>query len=466
MTENETITTLKKAVQFSPDNVPLREHLGDSLMSLGRYEEAADEFTSALAMAKDSDKLKLRLAGAFYYSGKYTQSLVIVEDLIKRKPEMAEGHLLYARLLLNDGSLAKARDEYRQAVQSDPSLTDKSLEERLETTDKVMAMGAGEGMAFAARGGDDSPGKSSSAKRNDDLIDEDLDGPYNKAERPSITFNDIGGMHAVKEQIRMKIIYPLTNASMFAAYGKKIGGGILMYGPPGCGKTHLARATAGEIKAAFLSVGIADVLDMWIGSSEKNLHELFEQARRIKPCVLFFDEVDALAASRSDMRTSNTRQIINQFLVEMDGIEDNNDGVLILGATNAPWHLDSAFRRPGRFDRIIFVPPPDAPARAEIFRIVLKNKPVDKIDFDLLSKKSEKFSGADIQNAVDVAIEKKLEQAMKTGTPTPLNTKDLENAVKSVKPSTLEWLAAAKNYATYSNQAGIYDDVLAYLKMS
>ena len=204
----------------------------------------------------------------------------------------------------------------------------------------------------------------------------DLPGEFEgDIERPKTTFGDVGGMDSVKEEIRMKIILPLEHPEMFEAYGKKVGGGILMYGPPGCGKTYLARATAGEVKAAFLSIGISDVLDMWIGSSEKNLHELFEQARRNRPCVLFFDEVDALGASRADMRHSGGRHLINQFLAELDGVDAANEGVLILAATNAPWHLDNAFRRPGRFDRIVFVPPPDQPARAAILRLMLTGKP-------------------------------------------------------------------------------------------
>src|SRR5436305_62231 len=193
-------------------------------------------------------------------------------------------------------------------------------------------------------------------------------------ERPKVTFADIGGMEHVKEEVRIKIIHPLTHPELYKAYGKKTGGGILMYGPPGCGKTHLARATAGEIKAGFISVGINDVLEMWIGNSERNLHALFEQARRNKPCVLFFDEVDALGARRSDMQHSAGRHLINQFLAEMDGIQASNEGVLILAATNSPWHLDPAFRRPGRFDRVLFVPPPDAAARAAILRIQCREK--------------------------------------------------------------------------------------------
>lgn len=238
-----------------------------------------------------------------------------------------------------------------------------------------------------------------------------------------------------------------------------------MYGPPGCGKTHLARATAGEIKAGFIAVGINDVLDMWIGNSERNLHELFEQARRHRPCVLFFDEVDALGASRADMRQSAGRHLINQFLAEFDGVKASNEGILILGATNAPWHLDSAFRRPGRFDRILFVPPPDAAARAAVVRLQLRGKPAEDVDCDSLAKKAEGFSGADLKAVVDLAIENKLREAMKSGVPTPLRTKDLAQAIAGLKPTTREWFSTAKNYALYANQGGAYDEVLQYLKL-
>jgi SpoVK/Ycf46/Vps4 family AAA+-type ATPase len=284
-------------------------------------------------------------------------------------------------------------------------------------------------------------------------------------ERPRITFADVGGMDTLKEEIRMKIIHPLKHPEIYKAYGKTIGGGILMYGPPGCGKTYLARATAGEISAGFLAVGVSQVLDMWIGSSERNLHELFDQARASRPSVLFFDEVDALGASRSDMRQSAGRHLINQFLAELDGVQHSNEGVLMLAATNAPWHLDPAFRRPGRFDRIIFVPPPDAPARAEIVRVLVQGKPAENIDFDYVSKKTEGFSGADLKAVIDTAVEAKLSEAMKTGVPKPLTSKDLAAAARTIKPSVKEWFATARNYAVYSNQAGLYDDILKYLKL-
>jgi SpoVK/Ycf46/Vps4 family AAA+-type ATPase len=156
--------------------------------------------------------------------------------------------------------------------------------------------------------------------------------------------------------------------------------------------------------------------------------------------------------------------LINQFLSEMDGVEASNEGVLILAATNAPWHLDSAFRRPGRFDRILFVPPPDEKARGTILELMLDGKPQEKIDFKALSKKTEQFSGADLKAVVDIAIERKLQTAMKEGTPRPLTTDDLLKAAKEQKPTTKEWFATARNYALYSNQGGAYDEIVQYLK--
>jgi len=238
-----------------------------------------------------------------------------------------------------------------------------------------------------------------------------------------------------------------------------------MYGPPGCGKTYIARATAGEVKSNFISIGINDVLDMWIGNSERNLHDLFQQARNNRPCVLFFDEVDALGASRSDMRQSAGRHLVNQFLSEMDGAKSDNEGVLILGATNAPWHVDSAFRRPGRFDQVLFVPPPDETAREEILKIALEGKPAENVDLKKVAAKTKDFSGADLGAVIETAVESKLHEAIKSGKPSPITTKDLLTTLKKVKPTTSEWFATARNHALYSNQGGTYDEILSYLKI-
>ncbi|MDB6033040.1 MAG: ATP-binding protein [Verrucomicrobiales bacterium] len=442
----EALESLREALRLSPQNVPLRLHYAQSLLNFGFYPEAEKEFKHLLTLDAQHEQAKLGLASTFYQQGKNSHALVILEDLLKHSRNPARAHLLQARLFYRSGEIEQAVRSYHDAIEADPSIADSELSVRLGIRAQPEQSEVVEGRV-----------------RNS--WEEPPLAPDTTIERPKIKFQDVGGMEQLKEEIRMKIIHPLTHADLYKTYGKTIGGGILMYGPPGCGKTYLARATAGEIAAGFMAIGINDVLDMWIGQSERNLHDVFEQARDHKPCVLFFDEVDALGASRSDMRQSAGRQLINQFLSELDGVQSSNDGVLILAATNAPWHLDSAFRRPGRFDRILFVPPPDAPARAAILRLMCKGKPLEEIDYDHLGRKTENFSGADLKAVLDIAVEKKLRDAMKDGIPKPLTTKDLMAAAGQVKPSTKEWFATARNYALYSNQGGVYDDILKYLKM-
>jgi transitional endoplasmic reticulum ATPase len=445
-TSEETVRALRDAVRISPDNVPLRQHLADTLLHAGRPEEAEKEYRHALAQAADNPQLKLGLAHCFYQQNKDSQALVVVEDLLKVPDAPARAILLHARLLLRGGEAARAAEAYRRAVAADPSLADADLAERLAASQPASA----------------GPVVEERQRQGWEEVEELPQGPL---ERPKITFADVGGMETVKDEVRMKLIHPLAHPELYAAYGKTVGGGILLYGPPGCGKTHLARATAGEVRASFLAVGINEVLNLWIGESERNLHAMFDNARNNRPCVLFFDEVDALAMNRADLKHGGARQLINQFLAEMDGVNASNDGVLILAATNAPWHLDPAFRRPGRFDRLVFVPPPDAEARAAILRVLCRGKPLDAPDYELLARKTDGFSGADLKAVVDQAVEQKLRVALVDGIPRPLSTRDLVSAAAGIRPSTREWFATARNYALYSNQGGVYDDILKYLKL-
>lgn len=179
---------------------------------------------------------------------------------------------------------------------------------------------------------------------------------------------------------------------------------------------------------------------------------------------MFFDEIDALGAKRSDLRQSAGKNVINQFLAELDGIHSNNEGILIIGATNTPWHLDPAFRRPGRFDRIVFVPPPDTESKEAILKLKLKDKPQENINYSKIAQKSKDFSGADLNAVIDIAVENILEKAMQTGVPKPITTNDLLAALKQHKPSTIDWFTTAKNYAMFANKSGLYDDILKYLK--
>lgn len=439
------LEALRKAVQIAPGNIELVQHLGKTLLSLLRTSEAIDVYRQALDLHPGNPQLQLGLAESYWRDGKVSHALAILETLLKDRRPNAACHLLHARVMQAEGNVSAAKLSYRDAIDLEPELADSELESLLGIE--------------VQRNSEEEPQRAT-WNEVDEAEDDEIDAEF---EKPTIGFDQVGGMSEVKEDIRIKIIYPMQHPEVYAAYGKKAGGGILMYGPPGCGKTLLARATAGEVKANFLAIGINDVLDMWIGNSEKNLHALFEQARRNRPCVMFFDEVDALGASRADMRKTGGRHLINQFLSELDGVNANNEGVLFLAATNAPWHLDSAFKRPGRFDRMIFVPPPDEEARTEILSLHLKGKPVDKLDLKKIAAKTKDYSGADLGAIVDSAVEAKLREALKTGKPTPVNTQDLLNALKSRRPTTHDWFATARNHALYSNESGEYDSILQYL---
>ena len=291
--------------------------------------------------------------------------------------------------------------------------------------------------------------------------DQELDSIIAVADR-FLDFSNIGGMEELKERIRMSIIHPFKNKDLFKKFKKKSGGGLLFYGPPGCGKTLISRATAGECGAHFINISIHDILSKWIGEAEQRLHALFEEARRKSPTVIFIDEVDALGVKRSD--AGNSASLVNTLLTEMDGTESDNDELLIIGATNTPWRVDPAFRRPGRFDHVLFVPPPDHEARASILNILLEGIPAKPIDVKKIAKQTNKFSGADLRALIEKSTESVLHEIMRTGKEIPLTQKHIQAQVATTRPSTLEWIEQATNYASFANQSGLYDELSDYIR--
>ncbi|MGK5672082.1 ATP-binding protein [Micromonospora sp. URMC 106] len=283
-------------------------------------------------------------------------------------------------------------------------------------------------------------------------------------ETSGIRLADVGGMSAVKERLELAFLGPLRNPQLRKMYGKSLRGGLMLYGPPGCGKTFLARAVAGEMGAKFISLSIVDVLDMWMGNSERNLHELFQAARRNAPCVLFLDEVDALGHKRSQVGSSSMRTLGNQLLAELDGMEGSNEGVFVLAATNTPWDVDPALRRPGRLDRVVLVLPPDAEARRSILEYHLRERPIAGIDLRKIVAATEDYSGADLAHLCETAAEYAMADSVRTGEVRMIEQRDLERAAKEVRPSTKPWMATARNVAMFANEGGVYDDLVAYLK--
>jgi SpoVK/Ycf46/Vps4 family AAA+-type ATPase len=296
---------------------------------------------------------------------------------------------------------------------------------------------------------------------------EPVNGPEDRifdVETSTVRLDDVGGMAEVKRRLELAFLAPLRNPELGRMYGKNLRGGMLLYGPPGCGKTFLARAIAGEVAAGFISVSITDVLDMWLGASERRLHELFLTARRNSPCVIFLDEVDALAHKRSQVLSSSMRTTVNQLLAELDGMEGDNDGVFVLAATNAPWDVDPALRRPGRLDRTLLVLPPDAPAREAILTYHLRERPIANVDLGRLVAATDHFSGADLAHLCDTATEYAMHDSITAGSVRMIEQRDFDRALREVHPSTGPWLEAARNVASFANAGGEYDDLAAYLK--
>jgi len=390
--------------------------------------------------------LRLRYAAALLGAGRSESSLQQY-DLVLGQPEApSEAAIGAARCLLTLGRRQEAADRYTAARR----LPGFSPDEQLEAD-------VGEGRRQNPPRLSVVPGFTGTDEK---VV------PIERARRDKVRFDDVAGMDDLKRTIRLQIIEPFLRPGLFARFKKRAGGGVLLYGPPGCGKTMMARAVAGECRAEFVSVGISDVLSMWIGESESNLALLFEKARSQAPSVLFFDELDALAFSRSKANSEHTRQVVNEFLAQLDGFGADNQGVLILAATNMPWDVDTAMKRPGRFSRQIFVPPPDEAARAEIFRLKLDGVPVESIDFAAAAKATPHFSGADIEGAVELAKEYVLEEHIAKNVERPIGNADLTRAVREMRPSTLDWLRTARNLVKYAGADDAYRDVEDYLKKS
>lgn len=368
-------------------------------------------------------------------------------------------HLEAAEAAMDDGDLPAVRRNLLKSVEFLVKFANGAegpvKEKRLELADKLMARAESIPKDAGARPG--SPAWAREKEKKGEAVaprgpnkqaegKEDDVSRFVPVEKPRVRFGDIAGLEDVKEQIRLKMIYPFQHREAAERFRIRRGGGILLYGPPGTGKTLIARAVAGEIEAAFFTVKPAEIMSKWVGDSEGNVARLFSTAREHERSIIFLDEIEALVPRRRESSGAGggvMARLVPQILAELEGFDTaDKNPLLFMGATNEPWNLDPAILRPGRFDERVYIGLPDESARKQIFEINLKGRPLaDDVDLAELATKSDGLSGADVKNICEKAAADAFLRAVRDGggkpasESPPICKQDLMTALAAVRPS-------------------------------
>jgi SpoVK/Ycf46/Vps4 family AAA+-type ATPase len=278
-------------------------------------------------------------------------------------------------------------------------------------------------------------------------------------ESAAINFSAIAGMEEVKEELRKAIIYHLTRPELSKEFRQKAGGGILFYGPPGCGKTYIMQATVGEAGVNLYTAEIQDILGESPEAAAKRLHEIFQEARFNTPSVLFFDEIDALGGRRGQ-QSPEMRFVVNQFLADMSGLESSNENVLVVGATNAPWDVDPALRRAGRFTTKVFIPPPDFNTRVSLFKMYAQKTPLaGDINYERLAELTENFSSSDIAGICDKAAQIPWSDSIKGMQKRAVAMGDFTTVLTGWPSSLVPWYGLAERELSASGETDVYPEL-------
>ncbi len=448
-----------KAAELDPKNPIIYNNRGDAYYRKQDYHSGIKDYDKAISLNPEYLKAFYNRGLSYASLEDYEKAIEDFTKVVQLKDDFAEAYHLRGLAYEYNGTLDKAVSDYEKAIKLNPELEDAKTHLDIAKT-KLEQSGGGTG-----EGGE---GKSD----------------IKMLEKPNMRFIDVAGMEKMKEEIRDAVVYPMANPELARKYGKLGGGGILMYGPPGCGKTFVIKASAGECDSGFINAKLSDLLDMYVGNTEKNIHKVFELARKNVPCILFFDEVDAIGGRRDQGQGQQyLKMAVNQLLYEMDGVEANNQNVLVVGATNAPWDVDPALRRSGRFSKTIYIPAPDFTSRMAILKLHSKKRPVEKgIPFWRLALGTTGYASADLKAVVEEAasypwkeafkaIEKKKEGYIAQGLSLEeakeranreikqrsINTADYIKAIKKVKSTLPPWYEQAKKQIGKQEEVTLID---------
>ncbi|MBN2081336.1 AAA family ATPase [bacterium] len=432
---NSAMSDFEELVEQFPERLNFRLARAEAAIRLGEYEEAMGDLEVYLKHNPDDPEGLRKKGECLFHQGRHFESLSVLNELLKLEGDSAELFVNRARVNEQLEFLDDAQQDAERALE-----LDKGNQEARQLRQSIMFRRQSYGM-------------------EDDLYsafvrgDEELF--LGELKIPETRFADIGGLNQIKQSIRETIEYPLKFPEVSERYGKTAGGGLLFFGPPGCGKTMLARAAAGECGVTLVNVNLAHVLDKWVGNSEKAVSMVFAAARKRAPSILFFDEVDAIGGNRANLQTGWEKKLISQLLIELDGLTSINENVMVLAATNTPWEVDFALRRPGRLGRLVFVPPPDAGARAEILKLYLEKKPFieDGIDYAAFGAKLEHYSPDAIRQVVENAAAIPWREAIETGAARPIGAVDIAVSIEQTPPDLTEWEKVVKRYEEFAKQS-------------
>ncbi|MEW6748590.1 MAG: AAA family ATPase [Candidatus Micrarchaeota archaeon] len=454
---DKSIADYTKSMELDPQNPIIYNNRGDAFYRKQDFQSAVKDYDKAISLNPNYLKAFYNRGLSYASIEEYEKAVEDFTKVVKIKPDFAEAYHLRGLAHEYAGSIASAITDYEKALELNPELTEaKTHLEGAKAKKDQEGKGGGEGGTADIK----------------------------MLSKPTMNFNDVAGMKSMKEEIREAVVYPMRNPDLARKYGKLGGGGILMYGPPGCGKTFIVKAAAGECHAGFINAKLSDLLDMYVGNTEKNIHKVFELARKNTPCILFFDEVEAIGGRRDQQEGQQyMKMAVNQMLYEMDGVEANNQNVLIIAATNAPWDVDPALRRSGRFSKTIYISAPDLASRNAMLKMYAKKRPLGGfIPFSLLAISTTGYASADMKSIVDDAatipwrqaflnIEKKTEELAKGGmakdqaeelakkqvSQRPVTLGDFVSAIAKKKSSLPPWYGQAKKQIGKQEEVTIID---------
>ena len=415
-----------------------------------QFEEAIEQYSKAIKQDPKYASAYFNRALAYAILNKYENALRDAEMVLDLEPDSHDAPYIMGIIAEYQKDFQGAKEWYEKALARKPDYEQAKarLEALEEKKNKVIV-------------GEQPANQNTADNTSKSTVVEEGQIKKIKWHESKINFNDVVGMKKEKNLIYENIVLAIKKPELLKAYGKKLGLGVIFYGPPGCGKTYFVNAIGGETKSKVIVAAINEIVDMYAGNTEKNMHAIFEQARQNTPCVVFFDELDALGTKRSGggggENQSFMRMAVNQFLQEMDGVEKNPEGIFVIGATNQPWDIDPALKRSKRFGESIYIPPPDYKTRRSAFVYNTRKMPLGRMSYGRLARATMGFSQADIEEICDKAALIPAAEEDRTGKRRKILMSDFISMIKKKGNSLDEWYAMIKKEIISKTETQIVD---------